>query len=1788
MDRVREDVIKQIEAIRLKLLDMSKRNRLLNFRYRSGSIRIVDEVPGQVFDYLVRRGKAMAFLPLREDAEPGDESNEQESFFTGTEDAPTHDWDDELLLLNTSNAEVPEQSHDTLQTTLQADLLDTRLRRMCSDATSVIQETGSNHLFLAIGFLCWKERADSAESHEAPLVLVPVKIEKSKLNRKSLRYRYKIRYSGQTLVGNLSLREKLHREHGFDLPMFDEGSTADAVGDEESFDPEAYFRRVAEGIGGMSGWEVRPKMVVDLFAFAKQQMYRDLDPHSKDSGIADHDLILRLLGYSEHPTAGNTEHDAEETSANELLPLVLDADSSQTKAIRRALNGTSMVVQGPPGTGKSQTISNLIACLLAEGKSVLFVAEKMAALDIVFRNMERVGLSNFCLELHSHKTDKKSVIQRLKKIHAQRERFRKAVPGASGGDLARLKKARDSLGEYIELVKKPVGPGGEPVFDVFGKVERLRQKLRMNASQRQRLEIENAEALAAAQIEHTQDLIEQLSRAMCEMGVPYDTVWHGYRPVDLVSGDEEAVADILQQIRTAVVQMRKDANLVFEQMQASVHAEDMTYSQVQAICGLDRKSVPAGLMTDISGAILTSGDGRLWQEAEPWRLHIHDYRRNIQEASRFLKCPEGTASSDLTQLCRTAEVVKAYGLESLDLITIRELQDTITRLSSLLNAFQRLIALPVVTGLPEPRTLAEAAQFVQLESLVRRRPPQISGSALKKLLTPSLRVVFTRMMEEGQRLVQMRRSLDMFFALNDVCPPDELAGIRRALRGAGGWLRRSFSSEHRQAKQMLRSFMREPSQASRPSTVERLEALERLQAEEAAFVRSKDYIETFGESFCGLETDWEYIRYIVAWVTDVCAVCKSPALAETILTVKIDGQEGWPADGQVLHAVDEVKREFHRYVDIVSGLSGADALTPGKSEPIETLRTRLDGLGGVLTDLENWIAPEGFKKNAKLSDVLKAVESLVEAHAIRMAVETDECFKSLAGQHFKGVETDIDGIADTANWAMQIHQSGLPLGLVRSMAEGSPQELIGLIQEHVHAWAEDIDTVKAGLEALARFGSLDETRFLGKSLEVTSLGELEAQIDRAVSGIPLLLQWGGYCRLRERAHQAGLDGLVQKMETGELDPAHAVDAYVHAVYDAVARRVLRGYPQLATFSRIEYESKRKAFADLDVQLLKQHQQQIAYEAWCQPVPAGTSGTRVIDLSDLSLLRREFHKERRHLPIRQLINRAGDAIRALTPVFMMSPMSVAQFLDPGKHHFDVVVMDEASQIQPQDALGAIVRAEQMIVVGDSKQLPPTDFFTKVMDNPDDDDEEEMVFNSYDANESILTKCEQLQFPTESLLWHYRSEHESLIAFSNARWYDNELIIFPSSGISSTKLGIVYHYAEGATYASGKNVNEVEGEYVARKIIEHARKSPDLSLGVGTLNIKQRMLIEDMLTRFIREDPSAELSLEKLNEAHDGTEPLFIKNLENLQGDERDVIFISCTFGPDKDGRVYQRFGPLGYGDGWRRLNVLITRAKKRVEVFTSMRAEDITGEAGQEGRIALRDYLKYAETGVLPDYGYPDVRGPDSDFECAVAQVVRNLGYDVVPQVGVAGYFVDIGVQNPVRPGEYVLGIECDGAQYHSSIHARDRDRLREEVLRRRGWEIHRIWSTDWFKNREPEIARLKKRLEELVQNSTPRVVEAAEPKELKPPIRPVARPRLSDEELRGQIISYCQENIPRSEALQRIDGFLNPIVLEALVLYRITDKSMFIEYIPLDARTGLNSDDLQYLSDIFEIIEQGS
>ena len=462
---------------------------------------------------------------------------------------------------------------------------------------------------------------------------------------------------------------------------------------------------------------------------------------------------------------------------------------------------------------------------------------------------------------------------------------------------------------------------------------------------------------------------------------------------------------------------------------------------------------------------------------------------------------------------------------------------------------------------------------------------------------------------------------------------------------------------------------------------------------------------------------------------------------------------------------------------------------------------------------------------------------------------------------------------------------------------------------------------------------------------------------------------------------------------------------------------------------------------------------------------------------MGVLTGEFEKKKRHLPIRQLILRAGHAIQAIKPVFMMSPLSIATYIPPGAVEFDIVVFDEASQVKPVEALGALLRGKQAVVVGDTEQLPPTTFFDN-LGGEDDDDEESVTTDM----ESILGLFRAKGAPVETLRWHYRSRHESLITLSNHEFYDDKLVVFASPDFERTETGLRYHHLPETIYEGG--INPGEAKAVAEAIMDHARRSQDLTLGVAAFGIRQSDAIQDALEFLRRNDPS----LESFFAAHPH-EPFFVKNLENVQGDERDVVFISVGYGRNAIGQVSMNFGPLNKDGGHRRLNVLITRARRQCHVFTNLDSEDIALDRTKaRGVRVFKAFLQYAQTGEMPrDVPIGSGRDYGSPFQDLVASSIRQRGYTVHEEVASGGKFIDIAVVDPESPGRYVIGIEFDGASYHSARWARDRDRLRDQVLEDLGWRLHRIWSTDYFNNPEREIGRAVTAIEQAIES------RAAEP-----------------------------------------------------------------------------------------------
>ncbi|MDP9440396.1 MAG: DUF3320 domain-containing protein [Actinomycetota bacterium] len=693
---------------------------------------------------------------------------------------------------------------------------------------------------------------------------------------------------------------------------------------------------------------------------------------------------------------------------------------------------------------------------------------------------------------------------------------------------------------------------------------------------------------------------------------------------------------------------------------------------------------------------------------------------------------------------------------------------------------------------------------------------------------------------------------------------------------------------------------------------------------------------------------------------------------------------------------------------------------------------------------------------------LSLVDAILEARRHREVIRDHEPLGAgLFGAQWQGEWSDWGVLARILDWIVELYrevgEGQLPQGLIEFLA-GDPG--IGGLEGKIAAAEDALVEHASSLAAAAQ--TLGLTEDVRSSLENQPLTAQESSFDAWHRNLDRLQPLVSYNQLSEVCRAEDLEGVLLQAQSWSEAGNRLVDSYRHTWYEGLLERAFRERPALARFDRVNHEHVVKKFRELDRLMIEHNRARLAHAHW-QMVPTHEAG------GQLGVLKREIQKKRRHLPIRQLVRRAGNAIQALKPVFMMSPLSIANFLEPGALNFDLVVFDEASQVRPVEALGAIARGKQVVVVGDGKQLPPTSFFDRLA-NADEADEDNLTADL----ESVLGLFSAQGIPERMLRWHYRSRHESLIAVSNHEFYEDRLVVFPSPDKGREDAGLVYHHLSDTVYdRGGTRSNQGEAKKVAAAVMVHARERPDLTLGVAAFSAAQAQAIEDQLEILRRGDPSCEGFF-----ASHPHEPFFVKNLENVQGDERDVVFISVGYGRIAGGYVPMSFGPLNLDGGERRLNVLITRARRVCELFTNLASDDIDlGRSNARGVRALKTFLRYAKDGELD---VPEVTGrePDSPFEESVLRALQQTGYRVETQVGSAGFFIDLAVVDSDKPGRYLLGVECDGATYHSARSARDRDRLRQEVLEGLGWRIHRIWSTDWFRNPEKELERLVKSVEE--------------------------------------------------------------------------------------------------------------
>ena len=1662
--------------MRLRLLDLTSRNRLLNFKHSPGkSLQFVSSSLDGVFLRLT--GTQGAVVDVKPVPEP------QRNLWIRTNDGrlvrPEVKDHAKSIRIDTSY-ELPRQvvEGDAVRALYYPDELARHCRKLARESKSAIEETGANVLFLVMGFLEFPDSDTNQRTLFAPLVAVPVSLEKTRVDRASGQESYALRYTGEDLAENLSLREKLSQQYGFQLPEFgDEGC------------PDAYLDQLDQLIMNKAGWRIKRHMTLALLSFSKMLMVIDINPDKWPQGVGQTSELLahetvQMVFQGAPGGDGDNERGVEYAiDGHDLqnIPLIYDADTSQHSALIDALGGRNLVIEGPPGTGKSQTITNLIAICLSKGKRVLFVSEKLAALQVVKKRLVQAHLDDFCLELHSNKTQKKHVLDELDKRMAADF----PMPNDLAAKLILLEEKRQHLQAYGDLLNGKHGNACDmTVHQILWRAERYRLECKGDAGELQALYVPNAPALDAATFESLSNTLAGTVQQYLQVGAygPAHPFWGLFVEVLLPDTElaiETAIRHYLPRFEALQKAFSDGGRLL---MLPDFHLAEIPgmklYCSLQAVAPASVDDMAHEMLPRLFSKEDTQGVAAQ-ATLEHFRDKLDAVARLRQTADRGLLPSAEVDHAAATVAARMAQSLEDLGVQTESTEALRAssfaIANAVQRGMMALQGLQATAAMAGLTFNGDPESVMQLITFVDVAAAA---PRDILTYRHAALANPATETTIVRAQAEFEALHKEDTVLEQMLYLDSMPSESAMKEAIAILREGDAWYR-VFQGRWRRACRLHRTLDR--SKAKKSGTA-RLAEIERLYTHQRASKAWRDngaYQHAMGPFFDQQQPQFDSALRLVRWHTQ-----SHRALVDAGITTNglLDRDEEYLAKFTALQAPTQAAAAALEQLATTARarLGATPMVTTSLRAPHWADRLSFGKLVEQrLNDATAYLDRLGYPKLQAI-EVFRAVSARVALPGAVVAVESAIKARELLGARYNGPETNLKPALAALTYGRQVLKSGLSSPMTRLLLSENVSDnhrqlcrLLAEIGEGWHAVAEFVANMK-------RYGAFNLEQWATVERDdVTFVGKLVARTANARAHQEQLLPWVQYVQSAARARSRGLGDFVDAMETARIVPQHLVAGFGYRFYASIAEALFRSHPQLSQFATYTHEQIRSEYGRLDRDVTSLRGKECANKAasYCHP-PAGLQGVRVGDKTQMELIRYMIAHPATRVTLRRMMRNAGQAVLALKPCFMMGPQAVAQYLPAGEVKFDVVVMDEASQLKQEEAIGAIARGSQLIVVGDPKQLPPTTFFDRL--GITDDAEEGQQAAAVDA-ESILDVCMGHFRPVRTLRWHYRSRHHSLIAFSNHRFYNDRLIVFPSPYEKSKRLGLRYHYVDGALYQG--QTNRMEAARVVDAAIDHMVTHPEDSLGIVTLNLRQRDLVEEMLDQRCRNFPATDYFRQHWEEEGMG---LFVKNLESVQGDERDTIFISTTFGPpnERTKEVRQTFGPISRQTGWRRLNVLFTRARNSFHVFSSMLPENIVVDNTTPlGTKVLRDFLVYARSGVLSEVA-PTGGEAESDFEIAVTEVLQDEGYEVVPQLGVAGYRIDIAVRHPRYRGAYIAAIECDGAAYHSGVSVRDRDRIRQEILESLGWQgrIWRIWSADWFRNPRHETRRmldfLKARAEE--------------------------------------------------------------------------------------------------------------
>lgn len=1677
---------KSLEALRKKLLDLTGRNTLLNYRHpKAGCIRIIDELPDQIVKVL-KSEKSLTFLDVPEPTKQELIDNGYIEIDTDTKEVknskelPTakqwakhlgFDTSYELPHQEVSNEEKEHHQDANLQSVLYASQLDAYLHRIRSISETAIEESGASILFLGIGFLEWYDSSRSDIKRLAPLYTLPVQLLRSRKISKQGKFQYSISLKDDGLITNITLKEKLANDFNLALPVVDDNTS-----------PEDYFKLIEDTIIQQKpNWKIRRQATLLMLNFTKQVMYQDLDPENWPEGarIQDHPLIARFFGAGAKEDIGNALGYSEEHSIDDILdihdkfPIVFDADSSQHSALIDAVNGENLVIEGPPGSGKSQTITNLIAAAIANGKKVLFVAEKMAALNVVKDRLDKAALGDFCLELHSHKTNKLAILRSLGKRNNAQSTYR--IPADIKVDIERFENLKEKLRSYVNLINSSWAKTNLSIHEILSKATRYREQLNINPDS---LKIQGVEGETFSrlrqkeifdQADNLRSIYDQVSKQAAESKIS-NHYWYGVTNAQLMGYQSDELQKQLQDWTYKLNNLKEHFQEVNQQLQLGLKV-DISLEEIENLTN-NMQSLPklkgGELFSKFEYLVTHVEDFEYWLKQY---LIIHKAHNNISQnvyRKAILELHSVDILKSASKTFNQIGVEPSTTLESIALLkkSIHDSQDILDKINT---NFSRITPnIPNALDHCFTATLQGINEYKILMQLINDLPQDLWRYRSQVYDNADLDPLLKQIAQKLGILTPLHKHLHNHVHLHRLPNIDILREYENISTNAG--LFKWFSSSWRDARNAMLSLSVTP----KPNIKQLFSLLpELIQYSEGindidVLNKQDDALEGI---YRGIETPISRVLQLREWYKKVrneygLGFGERVKIGDALLMLDRNVAMGLLdiSKQELSQNIEQLIQNIRLYSKQCKGFVELQNESLSLKLCLETLskilKGQLDSIGAVIK--ENTISLDQLNEiNSQLIEQQELTQGWV---SLPIKIELSDVLPlSIMPNEFSQPHFNI-GINSLAISKILASDKILLTSIINKPDQERYQSLVNISAEtHRH-----LQICTDAQKIFAETGLVQTHDWMESS--AGHISHLIAKNTKALSHPQWLNTWLDYMRLREKLSKNGLKNIVSKLEANTIKTEQLQDVVRLCVYHQLADEIFIQHPNIATFNGMEQMAYREKFQQYDRKLMQLQQELVAYKASRTNAPEGINSGRVGDYTEMGLIKHNLGLKRPRIAVRSLLKRSGTAVQALKPCFMMSPMSVAQYLEPGQFNFDLVVMDEASQIRPEDALGAIARGTSLVVVGDPKQLPPTSFFQKVINNADNDD-----IVGLEESESILDSVLPM-FKTRRLRWHYRSRHESLIAFSNYNFYDNNLILFPSPFQQSEQFGIRYKFIENGCFIKRRNIEEAKLiiSFLVKQLIEH----PDESVGIVAMNAEQSDEIDMQLQAELKDNKLFQKAFEK-NQSLD--EPLFIKNLENVQGDERDIIIISMTYGPETAGSMamHQRFGPINSDVGWRRLNVLFTRSKMRMKIFSSMTSGHInTTGTSLRGVIALKAFLSYCETGIIQHYEHTG-KAVDSDFEIAVMNALAQRGYQCEPQVGVTGYFLDIAVKDPDMPGRFLMGIECDGASYHSAKSTRDRDRLRQEILENLGWNIQRIWSTDWFKNPQAQLEPIFHKLDEL-------------------------------------------------------------------------------------------------------------